>query len=256
MLPSVSIKQLYLTVNAATASLALLIETCKDALSSIAAANGVVPDDLSDLQDSELTVIQKDFLALLTYLYAATTKTAISLKPSSPTYSASLAPLKDLTTNVSRLASNVRLIRTVHGAFVLKETQESAQSVVSSIQQFARTLLSDIEASKTDGDQYLARVGEVHHAIDRIRGPDGLSANNVAAVRKICSANQASLEDALRELQEMAEDDEGGDGDDFDDGWDELGIEPSAKLTPAELGRLKKVLLSPTYYESHLTHRD
>ncbi|KAF6765202.1 hypothetical protein DFP72DRAFT_335888 [Ephemerocybe angulata] len=219
-------------------SLTVLKETCNDALASIAAADGVVPDDLSDLQDSDFTVIRKDFISLLAYLYSATTKTALSLKPSSPTYSASLTPLKDLSTNVSRLSSNVRLVRKEHGATVLKELQSSAQTVVSAIQNLAQTLLT-VSSPEKEGEEYLAKVGEIHHAIEQIRGTGGLSNNNVAAVHKVWLADQASLVDALQELKEIAE--SGEDGEDFDDGWNELGVEPSPKLTEEELRRLNKV---------------
>lgn len=215
-------------------------ETCDAALDSIAAADGVVPDDLAELKDSDFLTIHKDFLALLAYLYSATTKTALSLKPSSPTYSASLTPLKDLSDNVARLASNVRVVRKAHGATILKEMKSSAQDVVAAVRGLAQTLLSTLSSSGEPGEEYLSKVGEVHHAIDRIRGSDGLSRNNVAAALKIWAADQGSLADALSELQEMAQPKDEAD-DDFDDGWDELGIEPSSSLTGEELERLKKV---------------
>jgi hypothetical protein len=185
-------------------------------------------------------VIHKDFISLLAYLYSATTKTAISLKPTSPTYSASLSPLKDLSTNVSNLSHNIRLVQNAHGATVLKELQLAARSVISAIQGLAETLLSDANATKEPSDAYLSKVGEVHDAIDKLRSnTDGLSSNNVAAARKVWAADQSSLSDALRELQDMPE---SGDDDGFDDGWDELGIDSSSnKLSPEELERLRKV---------------
>ncbi|KAJ2931407.1 hypothetical protein H1R20_g5765, partial [Candolleomyces eurysporus] len=221
-------------------SLALLKETCDAALTSVAAADGVVPDDLAHLQTADFAVIHKDFVSLLAYLYSATTKTAISLKPSSPTYSASLSPLKDLSTNISNLSHNVRLVQKAHGATVLKELQSAARSVISAIQGLTETLLSDTTATKEPSDVYLSKVGEVHDAIDKLRsGTDELSSNNVTAVRKIWTADQSSLSDALRELQEIPE---SGDDNDFDDGWDELGIDSSSnKLSPGELERLRKV---------------
>ncbi|TEB31310.1 hypothetical protein FA13DRAFT_1732759 [Coprinellus micaceus] len=222
------------------AALAQVQKTCDAALDSIAAADGIVPDDLSELKDSEFSTIHKDFLGLLAYLYSATTKTALSLKPSSPTYSASSTPLKDLSDNVARLASNVRVVRTAYGATILKEMQSSAQSVVAAIHGLTQTLISDLSSSNEPGEEYLSKVGEIHHAIDRIRGSNGLSSNNVAAAHKIWTADQGSLTDALSELQEMAESKDEGD-DVFDDGWDELGLNASQTLAGEELERLKKI---------------
>ena len=183
-------------------------------------------------------MIHKDFISLLAYLYSATTKVAISLKPTSPTYSASLSPLKDLSTNISNLSHNVRLVQKTHGATILKEMQSAARSVICAIQGLAETLLSDANATKEPGDVYLSRVGEVHDAIEKLRSTtDGLSSNNVAAARKVWAADQSSLSDALKELQDMPD---SGD-DEFDDGWDELGIDSSSnELSPEELETLRK----------------
>jgi hypothetical protein len=118
--------------------------------------------------------------------------------------------------------------------------QSSAQSVVAAIHGLTQTLISDLSSSNDPGEEYLSKVGEIHHAIDRIRGSNGLSSNNVAAAHKIWTADQGSLTDALSELQEMAESKDEGD-DVFDDGWDELGLNASQTLAGEELERLKKV---------------
>ncbi|KAJ3531422.1 hypothetical protein NMY22_g8162 [Coprinellus aureogranulatus] len=221
-------------------ALTVVKDTCDAALHSIADADGIVPEDLSQLKDSDFQTIHSDFISLLAYIYSATTKTALALKPSSPTYSASLTPLKELSENVARLASNVRVVRKAHGATILKEMRASARGVVSAVQGLAQTLVSDLSSSSEPGEDYLSKVGEVHHAIDQLRGSNGLSSNNIAAARKIYLADQGSLADALSELQEMG-DPKGNRDDDFDDGWDALGIEASPGLTKEELERLRKV---------------
>lgn len=119
--------------------------------------------------------------------------------------------------------------------------KSSAQDVVSAVQGLAKTLLVALSSSDEPGEEYLSKVGEIHHAIDRIRGSGGLSSNNVAAAHKIWVADQGSLADALSELQDMAEPKDEEADDDFDDGWNELGIESSPNLTGEELERLKKV---------------
>jgi len=117
--------------------------------------------------------------------------------------------------------------------------KSAAEKVVSSVQQLSKALLSDLASTSGKAETYLTSVGEVHQAIESIRGSGGLSTNNVDAVAKVWSADQGSLADALLELQEIPE--SRNDNDDVGDGWDELGIDSSPNLTPNELERLKRV---------------
>ncbi|EAU88543.1 hypothetical protein CC1G_04249 [Coprinopsis cinerea okayama7 len=237
------------------AALNLLIAACDAAVSAIDAADGNLDDDLKDLDQTSLNVIHKDFLALLSLLYASTTKIALCLKPSSPTYSASITPLKDQTTHVGNLSQNVRLVRKEHGLTLLNEFKSVAKTVINPLKQLAQVFLDHANGEKVNDDAYLSKTGEVHHAIDKARSsPGGLSSSNHIAVKKAWGLHQGSLIDAMDELKELSES-EGSPGstDDIDDGWDELGIDAPSKMSAEELGRLKKV--EPIIKLSTLLHK-
>ena len=83
------------------------------------------------------------------------------------------------------------------------------------------------------------RTAAVHDLIDKARGPDGLSADNVTAVRKLWLSDHASLVDGYEELVQMIED-VPNEGEEFDDGWDDLGLN-TVPLSAIEIERAKKV---------------
>ncbi|KAJ7774611.1 Grap2 and cyclin-D-interacting-domain-containing protein [Mycena maculata] len=219
-------------------SLALVLQTCNAALQSVEPQP--VPEPLD--------VLHKDLISLLSLLYAATTKVSLALKPSSPTYSASLSPLKDLADHVSALFHCANhFVPDTHGATLVQEVTSLVKDAIDSIRALVQKFL-EIEAndSRQDsgqaGDEYMVRTAAVHTVIDRARR---LSANNLLAVRKRWSEDAASLDDGFREVAEMVEETESADdvADDamFDDGWDEIGIGKSQKMVPEELDRTKKV---------------
>ncbi|KAJ7449809.1 hypothetical protein FB451DRAFT_1052648 [Mycena latifolia] len=220
--------------------LTLVLQTCNTALHSPPPPPSPQP----------LDVLRKDLVSLLSLLYAATTKLSLALKPSQPTYSAALAPLKDLADHVSALFHCAGLfVPDTHGATLVQEIASLVKDAIESIRSLAQTFL-EIEASDSRqssgqaGDEYMVRTATVHSLLDRARA---LSANNLLAVRKRWTEDAASLKDGFREVADMVEDAESSDNtedsDDamFDDGWGEIGIGKSQKMDSDELERTKKV---------------
>ncbi|TFK76443.1 hypothetical protein BDN72DRAFT_831016 [Pluteus cervinus] len=218
--------------------LKLGVVVCDQAISSL--------KDRPRSQDAlppDLAVVHKDFISLLSLLYAATTKLSLALKPSSPTYNASVTPLKDITAHVNALAHCTGLF---DGATLQKEVSSTATGVIESVRDLLQTFL-DIDSSNDRenntgqaGDLYLVKTGAVHHQIDRARSNGGLSQSNIDAVGKILLQNQGSLDDAVAEAKELLADHEN--PEDIDDGWDELGI-TSPEFTKEELEQMRKVHL-------------
>lgn len=224
------------------ASLALISETCFTAL-----ANLSIPTEQSPSPD--LSVLQKDLISLLTLIYAATTKSALTLKPSAPSYPASLVPLKDLATNTAALSHCARMFNgDVHGCTLRKEVITTVRDVIEAVRALVQTFLA-LQAHAGSGtgqagEEYMIRTAGVHDLIDKAKGPNGLSKDNLGAVRKIWAQDRGSLDDGFREVGEMLEDEEEGDGaaDDEDDGgWGELGLGKTEKMTSVELDCTKKV---------------
>ncbi|KAF5357909.1 hypothetical protein D9756_001573 [Leucocoprinus leucothites] len=226
-------------------ALTLVLESSKAALAFLAD-----PTQSADpsLDASPLSVIHKDFLSLLSLIYASTTKLSLVLKPSSPSYTAALGPLRELSERVASLPHCVRLLQTDHGKSLAAEAYTIARDVLVALQSLVQALIvigSENSASSGDVGEYLVKTGTVHDIIEDARGSSGFSGNNLVAVRKIWKHNQDSLQDSLeevREAMEKAEDLEGGsEGEEFDDGWGELGMPSSVKPSAAELETIKKI---------------
>ncbi|KAG6909716.1 hypothetical protein DXG01_015918 [Tephrocybe rancida] len=226
----------------ATASLQLAHAACDAALESIK-----VP--LDNTQTPDLVVLRTDFISLLSLIHAATTKLALALKPSSPTYTASLTPLKGISDHVTALSHCARLFGPKHGSTLTQEIAMAATDVLVSVKALIRTFL-DIEASTRGptstgkaGDEYMVRMGAVHEIISNIRSR--LSKDNVAAVQKRLAQDHDSLDDGFQEVDGMITDRESVDStseDDWDDdGWSELGVDSKTRMTDEELERTKKV---------------
>ena len=197
----------------------------------------------------ELPVLRKDLLSLLSLLDHSTTKLALALKPSDPTYSASLTPIKDIVSQISALAQCAHhLDRAAHGATLVREIVSVVKDVINSVKSLVQTFRVLDQPGLTS--EYLVKVGTVHDIIDKARSTNGISESNVIAVRKKWVEDNASLEDGLREVNEMirsAEDANITSPDNCDDefmendGWDELGLGSSKKMEKSELDRSKKV---------------
>ncbi|KAF4608463.1 hypothetical protein EYR40_000808 [Pleurotus pulmonarius] len=222
----------------ALAALTLLRATCSDALTLLSGDGSAEKPD----EQPPLAVIQKDLASLLTLIYAAATKLALSLKPSSPTYSASLTPIKEISERVAAVAHCVLFIDpNLHGATLFKEGVETVKDVIEATASLAEAFVT-AASTPNPGDEYLSRTGTVHELAEKAKN---LSLSNALAVQKRWQQDRASLDDAVSELHDMIEQAETGDGantldTDFDDGWAEFGIGSDKKLQIHELARAKK----------------
>lgn len=193
-----------------------------------------------------LKTLLSDFSSLLTLLYQSTTKLAIALKPSSPTYAAALTPLKELRTNIDALASCSCSIEAERfGKALTREARWATEDVVNALQQLFAVFLNEAGRSGTDTKAYLAKTGAVHEAIERARG---VSHSNREAVRKRWTSDIDGLEDCVNEVLESTNDGDGVREDEEDDGWDDLDIGGSLKgdapkPTVDEMERLNSVCI-------------
>lgn len=155
--------------------------------------------------------------------------------------------LKELAQHTHALTSCAsRFDSTTHGQTLRSEVIHLVTDVLQSLNALAKTFLAISRGgpSSVPRGEYLTRTGTVHSLIDKARGPNGLSADNLQAVRKRWAEDRRTLDDAYSELSEIIEDTGADPDDDFlDDGFDELGLGPSKKLTPAEVERVKKALI-------------
>lgn len=209
-------------------ALAVVLAACDAAL----AALGQRPESSPD---TDTPAIRADLLALLDIISHNSTKAALALKPSKPSYSASVAPLTEIAARIAAIAHCVRLFTPSHGCALLNEATSLARQVIEAVRSLAQTLLAT-------GDDYLVRTAAVHDLIDKARGPEGLSADNVSAVRKLWLSDQASLVDGCEELVQMID----ATPTELDDGWDELGL-GTEHLSLTEIERAKKVCSRPTF---------
>ncbi|KAF7338298.1 hypothetical protein MVEN_02055200 [Mycena venus] len=224
--------------------LKLVLETCNAALAS-------VPPAATSESVELVEVLYKDLVSLSSMLYASTTKVSLALKPSKPSYSASHAPLKDLADNVSALFHCANLfVPKTHGATLVREVHSLVRDAIEAIRALSQKFL-EIESSDSRqssgqaGDEYMVRTATAHNALDRARA---LSATNLLAVRKRWAEDAASLDDGFREVADMIEEaeptdeqDVEDDDEEFDDGWGDIGVGKSQKMTHEELERTKKV---------------
>lgn len=92
---------------------------------------------------------------------------------------------------------------------------------------------------------HLYLTGSLHGLIDHSRGSDGLSKDNLQAVRKKWLQDRSVLEDGYRELSELLASD-GDDHDSFDEDLDDQDglLLESVPLTTEETERVKKVCTS------------
>jgi cyclin-D1-binding protein 1 len=202
--------------------------------------------DALSVNSPALPVLHKDLISLLSLVYAQITKLAICLKPASPTYSAAVSPLQEMSKHVIAIATCAALFdEDVHGTTLVQEVRSAAREVLESVDAFLKTLrnLLNSTAAPEDNQEYLVRTGAVHELIEHARGPNGLSKTNLDAVRRRWDADQDVLKDAFKEFEEMLEestDEADEEEDEFGDGWDELGL-GTQKMTDKELARAKSV---------------
>ncbi|KAL0071420.1 hypothetical protein AAF712_001277 [Marasmius tenuissimus] len=218
--------------------LEICVETCNAAVDQISNSSDQSIEKTNDPRPS-LAIVHKDLLSLLALTYASTTKIALVLKPSSPTFSAAVTPLNDLIKHISALAHCVTLFDPDEdGATLKQEVTHLVTDVAAALKGLFQTFL---EIDRTDGTEYLMKTGTVHQLIEEARSPSGVSNDNVSAVLKKWKEDTEPLEDGVRELKELI--DNVGDVDGEDDGWDELGLEPDTPLSESEVDRASKVHL-------------
>lgn len=243
--------------SAALAFLQVAANTCLVALSALAGRETEIKQDETGANVS-LDLLLKDYSSLLSLIYQNTTKLSIALKPSSPTYSASTTPLKELRNHVDALTSCACTVSDLeHGRAIAREIRWCVEEVVRALQPLLGVFIADAQKPRMGlADSYLVKTGAVHEVIDRARDTPR---TNAEAVRRRWEDNIGGIGDCVEEVQEMVDDDEkprneaeeGSDDDDHgftedDDGWGELGVELSSsrmpvKATAEELARLKNV---------------
>ena len=232
------------TVTLANIPLTFLVETCKAALIAIRSDSEPAQHRYPE---SDFQTLRNDFLSLLSLIHASSTKVALALKPSSPQYKAALTPLKDLSNNVAALVHSIHLMRRDQSATVLKEYTSLVQTVIEAVESLAQMILDGSET-----EEYLVRTGTVHDLIDMARKPGGLSLTSRDAARKRWLQNHESIVDGAEEIQQLckpANSEDLEDDDDFiGDGWEELGISSTIKLSSAELDRTEKVGSSSYFF--------
>ena len=226
-------------------SLILLVENCKAALIAI---DGDEPAE-DNYPSSDFLTLRNDFLSLLSLIHASSTKVALALKPSSPQYKAALTPLKDLSNNVAALVHSIRLMRRNQSATILKEYTSLVQSVIRALESLTQTFLDSTGGIPTE--EYLVRAATVHDLIDTARKPGGLSLTSRDAVRKRWLQNHESIVDGAEEIQQVCKPANSESDDFIDDGWEELGIDSTVKLSPAELDRAEKVGSSLAFFSNY-----
>ncbi|KAJ3802865.1 hypothetical protein GGU11DRAFT_444204 [Lentinula aff. detonsa] len=220
-------------------ALELLVKTCEAAKSSISNH----PKSTED--PPPLSILHKDLLSLLSLVYGSVTKLALALKPLAPTHSACLVPLKELSDRIAAISHCINMFNaSIHGATLVKEVNIVAVDVVESMRTLASVYLEIEKFGERSrfGDDYLVRTGAVHSIIEMARSEDGLPNDNLTAVRRHWSKDTGGLEDGIRELGEMIEDARS-EIDTSEDGWDELGIEPSKPLAEHELKVAEKAFI-------------
>jgi hypothetical protein len=246
------------------ASLTLLSHNCALSIAAL--------DEKRDVQELPLSALRADFFSILSVIYSNTTKLSIALNPASPTYSAALTPLKDLTTYSPTLASNASsFLPNVHGRALTTEVHSTARGVFTALQELVHVHLSllanpaskdddavavSISVSRNENGTYLAKTAIVHELITRAKAekhPRGLSKTNLIAVRKRWREHSEIIADAVETLEAEASPSGGDDDDeeDFDDGWDDpdLGLIVPGKLSPEQVALAKTVRIRCSHFQ-------
>lgn len=194
-------------------------------------------------------MLHKDLLSLFTLIYASTTRLAISLKPSSPTWSASITPLQELARNALAVTTCACFYdEEMHGRTLKKEVTATAREIIGAVQDLVQTLSRTfLSSNPEDSNDYLVKTGTIHTLVDRARGPEGVPKDNLSGVRRRWAENKSVMDDAFKEVGEMIEEveseadaEEDAEDEFLDDGWDELGL-GSKKMDKDELRRAKTV---------------
>ncbi|VDB82926.1 unnamed protein product [Peniophora sp. CBMAI 1063] len=207
-------------------SLQLLSKTCTALL------NGLVSPTPPD-QPLPLTSLHSDLLSLLALLANDANKLVLVVYPPGmqPSFKAALAPLRDLTTHTSTLASNAASFApATHGKALTSEVRDLTREVIQAIQELAVALIVFVDAplrttrdGKGKGEAHMVKVAAIHALIDSARSSvNGVSSSNAQAVRKMWRERGLLVRDALEELEDSGlpagNDEEEEEEDEFDFG--------------------------------------
>lgn len=237
-----------LIASAAVLALALVSQSCTDALAAIGPNS---PDS------TPLHLILADVDALLALIYNIATKLALALKPAAPAYSAATPLLDDLANHPPALAHCTRLLHDdIHGAALSKDLRSRAKEIIGALRALVQTFLNNaahgpqLTSTGAAGEEYLVRTATLHDLVTDARSPSGIPKDNQAAVYRAWKSDRESLEDNLQEIATMIKhaqsDDE---SDQLDDGWDDIGLAPSTNMDEHELARANNVsYLSTSQY--------
>jgi hypothetical protein len=231
----------FMPLEAATLSLSFLRTTCSQASADLTIPESQV--DAAFLNPIPSPALHQDLLSLLSLVYTAVTKISLALRPTDPSWTASLAPLKELTAYVAALMICAsRFTSTVHGSALREDVVSSVKHVICGIEELAGVFVNQALGSGNTQD-YLLRTAEVHELIESAKS---VPQNNAGAVKTRLSSDINALEDAWREVGEMAvEHDAEGESSDIDyeiddDGWAGLGM-TAAKMDRNERERTQNV---------------
>jgi len=194
-----------------------------------------------------LSVVLADLHSLFALIYNLTTKLSLALKPSSPTYSASLPVLQDLAKYTSGSVHCITLLHGGGGATLVKDATNVFKGIIDALHALIKAFLDMASAPSgaASAEDYLVRTATLHDLITVAQGPKGIPKDNLSAVRKHWSSHKESLDDGLAEVAHMIEEAEGGEKEDgLDDGWDELGLGGTNPMSKEELTRAKSVQYS------------
>lgn len=220
------------------------------AVSELCQASSDVLENISSspsASEPDLAKIHADFLSLLSLIYHEETKLALALNPTEPTFSAAIPLLDGLVKHVNAITSCASLFTTTFGSTLRMEVQGLTLDVLQATKGFVDHCVLIIGGTTPPSKfkaAHLYLIGSVHELIDRGRGSDGLSKDNLQAVQKKWSQDRFVLEDGYRELSELLTSD-GADNDSFNEDFDDQDglVLESVPLTAEETERAKKVCI-------------
>ncbi|WVR08069.1 hypothetical protein IAU60_005115 [Kwoniella sp. DSM 27419] len=162
------------------------------------------------------------FSGLLVTLRQATTSLGLAFK-APVSVDAAIQQIDKVSDAIGKLISCVLLAQGI----LAQEWREGIESIGSEMSRHLQTL--------QEGGDYLPSTGMVWTAIDRLA--EGLSKDEMGAVRRRWARDQGVVKDAWDEFKEVLEGAGAADGDDeLDDGWDELDL-GGEELSEAERKR-------------------
>jgi Grap2 and cyclin-D-interacting len=128
-----------------------------------------------------------------------------------------------------------------YGATLHGEVVGIAKEVIQNVWQLVDLYLKVALGTETSGE-YLIRTGEVHNLLERAKRTPK---TNAGAVRKRWDVDRGGLEDALKELSEMLEEQQDGSHDEAigltDDMYDDCILISGQSLDQEEVERAKQV---------------